>query len=47
VKPPWYVDLLNLVLGVRDTAVARERIAAYLTAFERDGKRITGNLDFA
>jgi malate synthase len=46
VKPPWYVDLLNLVLGVQDVATARERIARYLAAFERDGTRTTGNLDF-
>jgi malate synthase len=47
VKPPWYVDLLNLTLGVRDVATARERIERYVTAFEADGTRITGNLDFA
>ena len=46
VKPPWYVDLLNLVLGVQDVGAARERIARYLSAFERDGTRITENLDF-
>jgi malate synthase len=46
VKPPWYVDLLNLNLGNQDPHVARERIAAYLAAFERDGSRITANLDF-
>jgi malate synthase len=46
VKPPWYVDLLNLVLGVQDVAAARERIARYLAAFERDGTRITANPDF-
>jgi malate synthase len=45
VKPPWYVDLLNVVLGVRDVEAARERIDAYLAAFERDGTRITENLD--
>jgi malate synthase len=47
VKPPWYVDLLNITLGVRDLAAARERIARYVAAFEADGTRITGNLDFA
>ena len=45
-KPPWYVDLLNITLGVRDIEAARERIARYVTAFEADGTRITGNLDF-
>jgi malate synthase len=47
VKPPWYVDLLNVALGVQDLATARERIARYLEAFERNGTRVTGNLDFA
>ena len=47
VKPPWYVDLLNVTLGVRDIEAARERIARYVKAFEADGTRITANLDFA
>ena len=47
VKPPWYVDLLNITLGVRDIGAGRERIARYMKAFEADGTRITGNLDFA
>jgi len=47
VKPPWYVDLLNITLGVRDLATAQQRIARYVTAFEADGTRITANLDFA
>ena len=46
VKPPWYVDLLNLNLGRDDLATARQRIARYLEAFARDGTRITENLDF-
>ncbi len=46
VKPPWYVDLLNLNLDNHDLASARERVAGYLAAFERDGSRITENLDF-
>ncbi len=46
VKPPWYIDLLNLNLGNHDAAVARDRVAAYLDAFERDGTRLTANLDF-
>ncbi len=45
-KPPWYVDLLNLELGSNDIAVARERIAAYMTALERAGARLTANPDF-
>jgi malate synthase len=47
VKPPWYIDLLNLNLDNHDLAVARERIARYLETFARDGSRITENLDFA
>ena len=47
VKPPWYVDLLNINLGVHDLATARARIARYTEAFAADGSRITDNLDFA
>jgi malate synthase len=46
VKPPWYIDLLNLQLNVQDLATARVRIALYLEGFRRDGGRITENLDF-
>jgi malate synthase len=46
IKPPWYIDLLNLNLNVHDLAVARERIARFLAAFAEDGTRITENLDF-
>lgn len=45
-KPPWYIDLLNLNLNNHDLGIAGQRIASYLTAFERDGSRITANLDF-
>ena len=45
-KPPWYIDLLNLNLGNDDWDAARERIADFLTAFARDGTRLTANLDF-
>jgi malate synthase len=47
VKPPWYIDLLNVNLGQHDLATARQRIALYLDTFRRDGTRITENLDFA
>jgi malate synthase len=47
VKPPWYVDLLNLNLDHHDLATARQRVAAHLDAFRRDGTRLTENLDFA
>jgi len=46
VKPPWYIDLLNINLNNDDLARARERITLYLEAFRRDGARITENLDF-
>jgi malate synthase len=46
VKPPWYIDLLNLNLGIKELAIARSRIQAYVEAFERDGTRITENQDF-
>ncbi len=46
IKPPWYVDLLNLNLDNHDLAKARARIALYLSAFATDGTRITENLDF-
>jgi malate synthase len=47
VKPPWYIDLLNINLNNHDLALARQRIALYLEAMQRDGTRITENLDFA
>ena len=45
-KAPWYIDLLNLNLDEYDLGVARQRIAQFLELFEKDGTRITGNLDF-
>lgn len=45
-KAPWYIDLLNLNLGNASLDVAKERLAAYLETFERDGTRLTHNLDF-
>ncbi|WP_026852944.1 malate synthase [Geothrix fermentans] len=46
VKAPWYVDLLNLNLGVERLAEAEKRIATFLETFGKDGTRITENLDF-
>ena len=46
VKLPWYIDLLNINLGVHDVAEARRRIDMLRTAFRTDGTRITENLDF-
>ncbi|HUE96114.1 MAG TPA: hypothetical protein VMN39_05615 [Longimicrobiaceae bacterium] len=45
-KEPWYIDLLNLNLGVRDLAEAETRIRTYAREFQERGKRITRNLDF-
>ena len=45
VKAPWYIDLLNINLNNDDLEVARERIRRYFDAFDRDGTRITQNLD--
>jgi malate synthase len=46
IKAPWYVDLLNINLGLDDLAEAEKRIARFLEAFAKDGTRITENLDF-
>jgi malate synthase len=46
VKAPWYVDLLNLTLGVHDLAEARRRIRLYLDTYRGAGTRITKNLDW-
>ena len=46
-KLPWYVDLLNINLGVQDLETGQARIARYTKAFAADGTRITENLDFA
>jgi malate synthase len=46
VKPPWYIDFLNINLDNHDLGVARERIVRYMKAFRADGARITDNLDF-
>jgi malate synthase len=47
VKPPWYVDFLNINLNNHDLATAEERIGRYRAAFKKDGTRITENPDFA
>ena len=33
-KPPWFIDLLNLNLGLHDLEAARRRIARFLSEFE-------------
>ena len=40
------IDLLNITLGNDDLAEAERRIRALEEAFEKDGTRLTGNLDF-
>jgi malate synthase len=45
-KPPWYIDLLNLNLDNHDLERARARIDEYMSRLERDGMRITENVDF-
>ena len=45
-KPPWSIDLLNLNLDNHDLETAKQRIAAFLDTFRRDGARLSENLDF-
>lgn len=47
VKPPWYIDLLNINLNNHQLPAAKERIRRFLEAFRKDGTRITENLDLA
>jgi malate synthase len=46
IKLPWYIDLLNINLGVHDLREATRRIRMMRDAFHADGTRITENLDF-
>jgi malate synthase len=46
VKLPWYIDLLNVTLGVHDLEEARRRIRLLRDEFRANGTRITANLDF-
>jgi malate synthase len=46
VKLPWYIDLLNITLGVHDLTEAQRRIALLRTTFTNEGQRVTANLDF-
>jgi malate synthase len=45
VKPPWYVDFLNINLNNHDLEIAMERTRSFMDTFKRDGTRITANLD--
>ena len=46
-KLPWYVDLLNITLGTAEISEAERRIQMLVTAFDKDGTRVTENLDFS
>jgi malate synthase len=46
VKPPWFIDLLNINLNNHDLDEAGKRVRLYLKALSTDGRRITENLDF-
>lgn len=46
VKPPWFVDLLNINLNNTNLEVGKKRIKLYMDSFIKDGSRITENLDF-
>ena len=46
IKLPWYIDLLNITLGVSDLEEARGASNRLATMFERDGTRLTENVDF-
>lgn len=45
IKVPWYIDLLNINLNNFKLGEAQERIRLYMDTFEKDGRRITENLD--
>lgn len=46
IKPPWFIDLLNINLNNLDLDVAKDRIRLYMDTLTNEGKRITENLDF-
>jgi malate synthase len=45
-KFPWFIDLLNINLDNLNLEKAKQRISIYVEAFNKDGIRITENLDF-
>jgi malate synthase len=45
-KLPWFIDLLNVNLGVHDHAEAARRIRSLVDAFAHRGERVTANQDF-
>jgi malate synthase len=46
IKLPWYIDLLNVNLGVTDLEEAKRRIRLLRDTFRSEGRRVTENLDF-
>jgi malate synthase len=46
IKLPWYIDLLNITLGVHDRAEAQRRVVLLRDRFLREGVRVTERLDF-
>jgi malate synthase len=46
VKPPWFIDLLNINLNNTDLETAKKRVNLYMNTFIEQGCRITKNLDF-
>ncbi|HEX6224973.1 MAG TPA: malate synthase [Chryseolinea sp.] len=46
VKAPWFIDLLNINLNVRDLDEAKNRIQLFMQKLKNEGLRITSNLDF-
>lgn len=45
-KIPWLVDLLNINLNVHDLNEAKNRIERYIDTYDKNGIRITENIDF-
>ena len=46
IKFPWYIDLLNINLENKDPDEADKRINLFTSEYEKDGSRVTENLDF-
>jgi malate synthase len=47
IKLPWFIDLLNINLNNNNLDEAKRRINLYIETFNKNGTRITENLDFA
>ena len=45
-KIPWFIDLLNINLNNVDLKLAEKRIDRYINHLNKNGERITENLDF-